>query len=159
MPRPGRRLRTLLRLLAPLAVAGGIARADGVDGLDVPAGFEVAEFAGPDLADDAIRLGFAPGGEVVVSGRGYLRVLHDDDHDDRWTVHIHGPTGRPVFTPPQWTRRRGIPLPPLWQPDDGRPPPDDSVAGSTAADTADQRAHCSQSAQPASTSSGKAVIQ
>ena len=48
------------------------------------------------------------------------RVLHDDEHDDRWRVHIDGPTGRPVFTPPVWTGRRGVPLPPLW-----RPPPAD----------------------------------
>ena len=47
------------------------------------------------------------------------RVLHDDQHPDRWRVHIDQPTGRPVFTPPDWTGRRGIPLPPLW-----RPPPE-----------------------------------
>ena len=48
------------------------------------------------------------------------RVLHDHEHPDRWHVHIDKPTGRPVFTPPEWTGRRGIPLPPLW-----RPPPAD----------------------------------
>ena len=49
----------------------------------------------------------------------HQRVLHDDQHEDRWRVRIDEPTGRPVFDPPLWTGRRGTPLPPLWQPDDG----------------------------------------
>ncbi len=49
----------------------------------------------------------------------HQRVLHDDQHHDRWSVRIDEPTGRPVFDPPIWTGRRGVPLPPLWSPDDG----------------------------------------
>ncbi len=45
------------------------------------------------------------------------RVVHDDQHHDRWTVRSDEPTGRPVFDPPIWTGRRGVPLPPLWSPD------------------------------------------
>ncbi len=47
----------------------------------------------------------------------HQRVLHDDQHQDRWSVRIDEPTGRPVFDPPIWTGRRGTPLPPLWSPD------------------------------------------
>ncbi len=47
----------------------------------------------------------------------HQRVLHDDQHHDRWRVRIDEPTGRPVFDPPTWTGRRGVPLPPLWSPD------------------------------------------
>ncbi|MBC7679293.1 MAG: DUF222 domain-containing protein, partial [Pseudorhodobacter sp.] len=59
---------------------------------------------------------------VLLCRYHHQRVLHDQDHEDRWRVRIDEPTGRPVFDPPIWTGRRGVPLPPLWQPDDGRPP-------------------------------------
>ncbi len=60
---------------------------------------------------------------VLLCHHHHQRVIHDEDHHDRWTVRIHGPTGRAVFTPPAWTRRRGLPLPPLWQPEQWRPEP------------------------------------
>jgi len=69
---------------------------------------------------------WADGGATCLSNLVLLcqyhhhRVVHDDEHPDRWRVQIDVPSGRPVFTPPEWTGRRGIPLPPLW-----RPPPDD----------------------------------
>ncbi len=47
----------------------------------------------------------------------HQRVLHDEDHEDRWRVRIDEPTGRPVFDPPIWTGRQGVPLPPTWSPD------------------------------------------
>ena len=56
---------------------------------------------------------------VLLCQYHHHRVLHDDERSDRWAVHIDDDSGRPVFTPPAWTGRRGIPLPPLW-----RPPPD-----------------------------------
>ena len=59
---------------------------------------------------------------VMLCRYHHQRVLHDEDHEDRWTVRVDDDTGRPVFTPPVWTGRRGVRLPPLWQPDDGRPP-------------------------------------
>ncbi|MEO7745805.1 MAG: DUF222 domain-containing protein, partial [Actinomycetota bacterium] len=47
----------------------------------------------------------------------HQRVIHDDQHQDRWSVRIDDDSGRPVFDPPIWTGRRGVPLPPLWSPD------------------------------------------
>jgi putative heme-binding domain-containing protein len=44
-------------------------------GLKVPPGFEVTEYAGPDLANDIYCLTLDPKGRVVVSGRGYIRIL------------------------------------------------------------------------------------
>ncbi len=54
---------------------------------------------------------------VLLCRYHHQRVIHDDQHEDRWRVRIDDDTGRPVFDPPIWTRRRGLPLPPLWQPD------------------------------------------
>jgi len=54
---------------------------------------------------------------VLLCRYHHQRVLHDDQHEDRWRVRIDDDTGRPVFDPPIWTRRRGLPLPPLWSPD------------------------------------------
>ncbi len=56
------------------------------------------------------------GNLVLLCRYHHQRVLHDD-REDRWRVRIDDDTGRPVFTPPIWPRRRGLPLPPLWQPD------------------------------------------
>jgi putative heme-binding domain-containing protein len=52
-------------------------------GLRVPPGFEVTEFADSTLANDVYCLTLDPQGRPVVSGRGYLRVLVDDDGDGR----------------------------------------------------------------------------
>src|SRR2546423_5984785 len=46
-------------------------------GLRVPDGFEVAEFAGDDLAHDIFTMTLDPQGRVVVAGRGYVRLLLD----------------------------------------------------------------------------------
>src|SRR5215471_17483462 len=55
------------------------ARADNVQhGLRVPDGFEVTEYAGSDLANDIFCMTIDPRGRVIVSGRGYVRVLVDD---------------------------------------------------------------------------------
>ncbi len=54
---------------------------------------------------------------VLLCRYHHQRVIHDDQHQDRWTVRIDDDTGRPVFDPPIWTGRRGVPLPPLWSPD------------------------------------------
>ncbi len=55
------------------------ARADHVQhGLRVPDGFEVTEYAGSDLANDIFCMTIDPQGRVVVSGRGYTRILVDD---------------------------------------------------------------------------------
>src|SRR5262249_34523349 len=72
----------LLLLLSPLAAPASAAE-PVAHGLRVPAGFEVTEFAGSDLANDIYTLTIDPRGRVVVAGRGYLRVLVDDDGDGR----------------------------------------------------------------------------
>lgn len=52
-------------------------------GLRVPSGFEVSEFADNKLANDIFSMTIDPRGRVVVSGRGYIRILLDDDDDGR----------------------------------------------------------------------------
>src|SRR5438552_10040098 len=52
-------------------------------GLKVPPGFEVTEFAGPALANDIYCMTLDPRGRVVVAGRGYIKVLVDDDGDGK----------------------------------------------------------------------------
>jgi putative membrane-bound dehydrogenase-like protein len=71
-------------LLFALLVAPAPARADDVQlGLRVPAGFEVTEFADSKLANDIFCLTLDARGRVTVSGRGYVRILVDDDGDGR----------------------------------------------------------------------------
>jgi putative membrane-bound dehydrogenase-like protein len=48
-------------------------------GLRVPAGFEVVEFADDKLASDIYCLTVDPRGRVIVSGKGYIRLLIDDN--------------------------------------------------------------------------------
>jgi putative membrane-bound dehydrogenase-like protein len=62
----------------PLAAAQSVPH-----GLRVPPGFQVTEFAGSDLANDIYSLTLDPRGRVVVAGRGYIRILIDDDNDGR----------------------------------------------------------------------------
>jgi putative heme-binding domain-containing protein len=52
-------------------------------GLRVPDGFEVTEFADNTLANDIYYMTLDPKGRVVVSGRGYIRLLVDDNDDGR----------------------------------------------------------------------------
>lgn len=80
----------VLVLLATTATAAD----PGSHGLRLPAGFEVTEFAGSDLANDIYTLTIDPKGRVVVSGRGYIRRLVDDDGDgkaDRAVTIADGP--------------------------------------------------------------------
>ncbi|WP_152049585.1 DUF7133 domain-containing protein [Tautonia marina] len=66
--------------LVPLAKAD---EADEVAGLRIPPGFVVTEFSGSDLANDIQCMTIDPRGRVIVSGRGYTRILIDDDADGR----------------------------------------------------------------------------
>ena len=50
-------------------------------GLKVPPGFEVVEFADSKLANDIHVMTIDPKGRIVVAGRGYIRILVDDDGD------------------------------------------------------------------------------
>src|SRR5436305_1828074 len=52
-------------------------------GLRVPPDFEITEFADSKLANDIFSMTLDPRGRVVVSGRGYIRILVDDDNDGR----------------------------------------------------------------------------
>src|SRR5437660_12400011 len=59
-------------------------RAENIQhGLRVPPGFEVTEFADSKLANDIFSMTLDAQGRVVVSGRGYIRILVDDDNDGR----------------------------------------------------------------------------
>jgi len=49
----------------------------------LPEGFEVSLYAGPDLADDIYSMTLDAQGRVAVAGRGYVKVLHDDNGDGR----------------------------------------------------------------------------
>ncbi|HEX4589707.1 MAG TPA: hypothetical protein VH120_07245, partial [Gemmataceae bacterium] len=52
-------------------------------GFKVPAVFTVTEVAGDDFAHDCYTLTINPKGQVVVAGRGYIRLLIDDDGDGK----------------------------------------------------------------------------
>jgi putative membrane-bound dehydrogenase-like protein len=52
-------------------------------GLKVPPGFEVVEFADGKLANDIHVMTIDPKGRIVVAGRGYIRILVDDDGDGK----------------------------------------------------------------------------
>ncbi len=54
-------------------------------GLKVPDGFEVTRFADDSQAHDIFSLTFDSHGRVVVSGPGYIKILHDDEHTGRCT--------------------------------------------------------------------------
>src|SRR5438552_12866216 len=72
----------LVLTIAALAVSP--VSADNVQhGLRVPPGFEVTEFADSKLANDIFSMTLDPRGRVTVSGRGYVRILADDDGDGR----------------------------------------------------------------------------
>lgn len=67
-----------------LALCLAIPAADNVQhGLRLPPGFEITEFADSKLANDIYTLTIDPKGRVVVSGRGYIRILEDTDGDGK----------------------------------------------------------------------------
>jgi putative heme-binding domain-containing protein len=70
--------RLLEMVVALLGLASGV-RADHVQhGLRVPDDFEVVEYAGSELANDIFCMTIDPQGRVIVSGRGYTRILVDE---------------------------------------------------------------------------------
>jgi putative membrane-bound dehydrogenase-like protein len=81
-------------LAIAFALAMVAARAEEPGQFRVPDGFRVSQFAGDDLVHDVNSMTFDPRGRVVVSGRGYVKTLHDDDGDgraDRTTQFAAGP--------------------------------------------------------------------
>lgn len=65
-----------------LAAGPGLIRAEEL-GVKVPAGFEVVEFAGDELAHDIYSMTIDSKGRVVVSGAGYIKILVDRDGDGK----------------------------------------------------------------------------
>jgi putative heme-binding domain-containing protein len=63
--------------LGVLAFGGANAKPQAAPGLRVPPGFEVVEVADSKLANDIFCMTFDPKGRVIVSGRGYVRILTD----------------------------------------------------------------------------------
>ncbi|MBX9656219.1 c-type cytochrome [bacterium] len=60
----------------------------------LPDGFVISEVSGPNLANDIYAMTLDPKGRIIVSGRGYIRILHDDNQDgvsDRATDFEAGP--------------------------------------------------------------------
>jgi putative heme-binding domain-containing protein len=77
-------MRIWASLLGSLFFFNGVAFAQAPAlGLRVPDGFEVTEFAGSNLANDIYTLTVDPRGRIVVAGRGYIRILVDDDGDGK----------------------------------------------------------------------------
>src|SRR5258708_7873232 len=75
---PRMKTRSLLAATAFLLLTSAGHAQTTQHGLRVPEGFEVTEFAGSDLANDIFCLTLDPKGRVVVSGRGYVRLLLDE---------------------------------------------------------------------------------
>src|SRR5262249_26289172 len=73
---------SLILTITALAVARASA-ANTQHGLPLSPGFEVTEFADNKLANDIFSMTLDARGRVVVSGRGYIRFLIDDDGDGR----------------------------------------------------------------------------
>ncbi len=67
--------RLLSYLCSSVFICGYCSSAPAAHGLRVPPGFEVTEFADSTLANDVHCLALDPKGRVVVSGRGYVRLL------------------------------------------------------------------------------------
>lgn len=77
-------MRRFSLIFALLILFGRAAHAETPShGLRVPDGFEVTEFADNALANDIYCLTLDPKGRVVVAGRGYIRLLVDDNGDGR----------------------------------------------------------------------------
>ena len=77
-------MRRLIFLLCVFAfVSPGVFAQGNAAGLKVPPGFEVIEFADGKLANDIQVMTVDPKGRVIVAGRGYIRILIDDDGDGK----------------------------------------------------------------------------
>lgn len=73
-----------MTLSAIVLACASIAAAPGESpGLELPEGFVVFEFASSALANDIHTLALDSKGRVFVAGRGYVRILPDDDGDGR----------------------------------------------------------------------------
>lgn len=73
----------LLAVIAACALPNPSRAQPAAPGLKVPPGFLVTEFADSKLANDIHCMTVDPKGRIVVAGRGYIRILVDDDGDGR----------------------------------------------------------------------------
>ena len=92
---PAKPWTTLSFLLIALGLAlwSRAVRADELP-FRVPPGFEVSLYADDALAHDIYSMTVDSHGRVVVAGAGYVKILHDDDHDghaDRATLYSAKP--------------------------------------------------------------------
>lgn len=67
--------------MAVATLLGVAIGARAAEEFSLPPGFEIVEFASQDLAPDIYTLTISPRGDLTVAGRGYIRVLKDDDGD------------------------------------------------------------------------------
>ena len=82
-------LSCLFIVLLPPLVSGQQKTVPAEAGIQVPDGFEVRLFADNDLAPDIYSMTLDREGRVVVSSRGFVRTLIDDDGEgkaDRFTT-------------------------------------------------------------------------
>jgi putative heme-binding domain-containing protein len=68
-------IRTVILAISLVLSFPGPSFARAADGLTLHAGFEITEFSGGDLANDIYCMTLDPKGRVIVSGRGYIRLL------------------------------------------------------------------------------------
>ncbi len=85
-----------IRILATLCFSFHVcSMAPGEDDtFRLPPGFESSLYAGDELAHDIHTLTVDSRGRVVVAGKGYVKILHDRDHDgvaDEATLFTDGP--------------------------------------------------------------------
>ena len=66
-----------------LFTATATAQSEPTSPFAVPRGFEVSLYAGDELAHDIFSLTIDARGRVAVAGKGYVKILHDDDRDGR----------------------------------------------------------------------------
>lgn len=81
------------RAIVLLLIASTVSATEPVAGLKLPPGFTIAEYAGPQLANDVYSLHIDATGRVVVTGRGYARQLIDGRAVDLVAGLQQGPMG------------------------------------------------------------------
>ena len=70
-------------LLSAAILTSSASAAEPAPGFKLPPGFEITQYAGPELANDIYTLHIDADGRIVVAGRGYVRQLIDTDNDGK----------------------------------------------------------------------------
>ena len=86
-------------LLSAAILTSSASAAEPAPGFKLPPGFEITQYAGPELANDIYTLHIDADGRIVVAGRGYVRQLIDTDNDgkaDKAVELIPAPKGGPM---------------------------------------------------------------